>query len=89
MERVHETVQRMDPDKPNSKSLIVDVYKRFVRNHMNKVTHSIIILIVFCVSIYNLSCSKGDNQLWFSLLMLTLGLISPTPTDTVNFKAEI
>lgn len=64
--------------------MIIEFYRRFVKSHMNNLTHSIIILVVFCISIYNLSCQNGDNQLWLSLLMLTLGLITPTPGDVVK-----
>lgn len=43
--------------------------------------HALIILIVVCISLYNLTMETGDQQLWRDLLMFTFGLVIPTPNS--------
>ena len=40
----------------------------------------VIILIVVCTSIYNLTVAQGESNLWTALLSSCLGYILPSPT---------
>ena len=40
---------------------------------------SVVILIIICVSAYNLSLQKGDANLWTALLSSSLGYVLPNP----------
>ena len=39
----------------------------------------IIILLVVCFSIYNLTYPKGDTNMWIALLSSSLGYVLPNP----------
>lgn len=41
--------------------------------------HSLIIVIVVCMSLYNLTFNQGDGQLWRDLLLFSFGLVLPIP----------
>ncbi len=40
----------------------------------------IIVYVVICISLANLSLEKGDSQLWTSLLSTCIGILLPSPT---------
>jgi high-affinity K+ transport system ATPase subunit B len=73
----------MDTSRSNSRLLIIEGFKKFFSEKINYTFfHAIIILIVVCMSLYNLSFHpQTDKQLWRDLLLFTFGLIIPTPQE--------
>ena len=73
----------MDPSDTNRKTL----NNNFINNDCAITTSSLIlfifqsavILIIICVSAYNLSVQKGDTNLWTALLSSSLGYVLPNP----------
>ena len=75
----------MDPNGSSSKTLIAEAYKKYIAENMNySFIHSIVILVVVCMSLYNLTIQKGDVQLWRDLLLFSFGLVIPTPKKNIN-----
>ena len=72
----------MAPIESNSKS--VSESDRFslannTSNMMLFVFQMLIVLIVVCVSIYNLTINSGDTSMWTALLSSSIGYILPNP----------
>ena len=83
MDRVSGITQPVDSSDGNRKSL----KKSFINNDCAITSsslilftfQSLIILIIICVSAYNLTVNKGDSNLWTALLSSALGYVLPNP----------
>ena len=84
MERVSSNVQSVDSGESNGRSVITNHISNFLKPNINSIVHSVIILMVVCVSLYNLSVRQGDNQFWRDVLMFSFGLVIPTPSSAVR-----
>lgn len=73
----------MDSNQGNSKI----INKSFINNDcaitssslILFVFQSLVILIIICISAYNLTINKGDTNLWTALLSSSLGYVLPNP----------
>lgn len=73
----------MDSSEPNSN--VID--NSDVKNYRNLypsnlilfIFQMLIILIVVCMSIYNLTFNTGDTSMWTALLSSSIGYILPNP----------
>jgi hypothetical protein len=56
-----------------------------MKNQINySFIHSLIILFVVMVCLYNLTIQQTDGQMWEKLLLFSFGLIIPTPNNSHN-----
>ena len=78
----------MAPLESNTKSLSQSERFDFSTSNLLLFTFQmIIILIVVCVSIYNLTLNSGDTSMWTALLSSSIGYILPNPKLKIsNFE---
>lgn len=82
MERVSRLSQPVDSGDGDRKSV-----NKFINNDcaitstslILFVFQSIVILIIICISAYNLTINTGDTNLWTALLSSSLGYVLPNP----------
>lgn len=66
----------------NTKPLMVEGLKKVLANQMNyPFVHSLLILVVVTICLYNLTITSKDSQMWEKLLLFTFGMIIPMPKD--------
>src|SRR6266516_479098 len=86
VQRIWTRTRSMDSARSSIRTPIAGV-SNFLTEQVNySVYHSIVILIVVCMSLYNLSVQSGDQQLWRDLLLFTFGLVIPTPQSKTKDK---
>ena len=83
MERIPKLSQSVDSDVRDRKLL----NNNFINNDcaitstslILFIFQSIVILLIICVSAYNLTINSGDSNLWTALLSSSLGYVLPNP----------
>ena len=61
---------------------MIEGLKKILSSQMNySFVHSLIILVVVTICLYNLTITAKDSQMWEKLLLFTFGLIIPMPNS--------
>ena len=72
----------MDSGYPNQKTVMFEAANKFIGHTANySFLHACVIIIVLTVSLYNLTFRDGDNSLFRDLLLFTVGLVIPSPSN--------
>ena len=81
MEVVGERLPQEDVERQESRSGKWDVCGRDVpRSEIVFFSQVIIIYVVVCLCLFNLTTNRGDSNLWSALLSGCLGYLLPNPT---------
>ena len=72
----------MDSEASNNRNLAYEGFKNYISNSINyNLFTAIVLLMVICASLYNLTHQVGDQQLWRDLLLLSFGIAIPSQSN--------